>query len=912
MDSNEEQDDACFAGGGECGALKRSMRWGETALGPSRQWPQTLRVLVPIMLASRFAMRILWGPELILLYNDEYRSVLGGRKHPAAMGRPVEESYQELWDTVGPMFARVLRGESVALDDGLLPLNRSGYLEECYFTLSYSPIPDEAGKVCGVLGVVHETTERVLAERRLVALRQLAADLADAETVEAACERAGEALVRNGADVPFALFYVVENEHRLARLVSASGIVGRPDVAPLTLPLDTPEAIWPLSLAPETRGAVAVTDLGDRFGEVRAGPFPEEIQGAVILPLTRPGATQPRVFIVAGVNPRHALDEKYQAFFELLAEHVAKAVFNVLARHEELRNAAALTSAARDAERAAEGERKRLYELFMQAPMPVAIIRGRSLVIELANDAALLTWGKSRDIVGRTFLEGFPEMESQGFDALLQGVLDSGVAYRGSEVLTHLARGGPGLDDVYWNLVYAPLVEGSRETSRTTGVLVCGFDVSDQVVARRRVERLAGELAEQKTALESAHRLKDEFVATMSHELRTPLSAILGWTRMMKMGRVTNARIPHALETMERNAVSQMALIDDLLDISRIITGKLRLHVESVDFPRVVEATLDTLRPASEARGTRIHAVIDSHAGPVMGDPDRLSQIVTNLLSNAVKFTPKGGRIHVQLELVSSVVRLTVKDNGVGIPAEFLPLVFERFRQADQAITRRHGGLGLGLSIVKHLVELHGGTISAHSDGPGLGATFVLTIPVSAVHSVADPVRTDASTVEASRELEGLRALVVDDEIDARDLISEILSQRRSRRPCGRRRRRRDARAGHLWAAHSRLRYRDARDGRLRAHATNPRPPSRARRAHPRGCRHRLCPRGGPQARPRRRIQPSPLQADRSLRARRLGRAIGGALHPHVRSRQRRKVGARAGPRQGAGSAYKPSSASPV
>jgi CheY-like chemotaxis protein/two-component sensor histidine kinase len=262
----------------------------------------------------------------------------------------------------------------------------------------------------------------------------------------------------------------------------------------------------------------------------------------------------------------------------------------------------------------------------------------------------------------------------------------------------------------------------------------------------------------------------------MSHELRTPLNAILGWTRMLRMGTVPQARVTHAIQTIERNAVAQVALIDDLLDVSRIINGKLRLHVESVDFPRVVEAAIETLRPAADARGVLIHAVIDSHAGPITGDPDRLSQIVANLLSNAVKFTAKGGRVHVHLELVSSIVRLTVRDNGAGIAPDFLPLVFDRFRQADQTVTRKHGGLGLGLSIAKHLVELHGGTIAAHSEGTGKGATFTITIPVSAVHSGADlDVKPETAVANRSRELEGLRVLVVDDEPDGRDLVAEIL-----------------------------------------------------------------------------------------------------------------------------------------
>jgi signal transduction histidine kinase/ActR/RegA family two-component response regulator len=763
--------DLCFVGGGECGSLMRSIRWADTPFGPSSTWPQTLRTLIPIMLASRFAMRILWGPDLLLLYNDAYRPVLGPRKHPAAMGRPVEESFREVWNEVGPMFARVLRGEAVSLDDGSLPLNRSGSLEECYFTLSYSPIPDEAGTIRGVLGVVHETTERVLAERRLAALRLLAADLADATTVEGACASAGAALVRNGADVPFALFYLVDPDRRHARVVSSSGLDAPETLCPPAIDLDATPAAW--SLTRSLRDPFVVSDVAARFGEVHAGPFPEAITSAVVLPLTRPGSSRPRGFVIAGVNPRHALDAKYQVFFELLAEHVAKALFNVLARQEERASTAALALASQAAERASEVERRRLYQLFMQAPMPVAIVRGRALVMELANAAALATWGKTADIIGKSFLEAFPEMVGQGFDALLEAVLNTGVAYHGSEILTRLARGRSTLDEVYWNFVYAPLLE---EGGSTTGVLVCGFEVTDQVLARRRVERLAAELAQQKTALESAHRLKDEFVATMSHELRTPLNAILGWTRLLKSGRVALPRVSHALETIDRNAVAQVALIDDLLDVSRIITGKLRLNVESVDFPHIVESSLDTLRPASDARGIQIHAVIDSHAGPILGDPDRLLQVVSNLLSNAVKFTPKGGRIHVHLERASSMVRLTVRDNGIGIAPEFLPQVFERFRQADQTITRHHGGLGLGLSIVKHLVELHGGTITAQSDGVGQGATFTIMIPLAAVKPADDAVSADPAPTTESRELAGLRVLVVDDETDARELIAEILA----------------------------------------------------------------------------------------------------------------------------------------
>jgi signal transduction histidine kinase/CheY-like chemotaxis protein len=278
--------------------------------------------------------------------------------------------------------------------------------------------------------------------------------------------------------------------------------------------------------------------------------------------------------------------------------------------------------------------------------------------------------------------------------------------------------------------------------------------------------------------LREANRLKDEFLATVSHELRTPLTAILGWAHLLRVNQFDEQGTANALETIERNARAQSQLIDDLLDVSRIITGNLRLDVRQVEPGTFIEAAVEALRPAAEAKGVRIQKVLDAGVASVAGDPARLQQVVWNLLSNAIKFTPGGGGVWVRLGRIDSHIEIAVGDTGAGIRAEFLPHVFERFRQADQKTTRHHGGLGLGLAIVRHLVELHGGTVEAESPGEGRGATFVVKLPIVPVYQKearagrVHPAPADAlPEYDYPERLDGLRVLVVDDEVDTRELL---------------------------------------------------------------------------------------------------------------------------------------------
>ena len=318
--------------------------------------------------------------------------------------------------------------------------------------------------------------------------------------------------------------------------------------------------------------------------------------------------------------------------------------------------------------------------------------------------------------------------------------------------------------------------------------------------AQRHAEELQLEITERKQAeeeraqlliseraaraeAEQVNRTKDEFLATLSHELRTPLTAILGWSHLVRTGKLEEDQLLRAVETIERNARSQSQLIDDLLDVSRIITGKLQIEPRTVDLRNVIETAIEAVRPSFEAKHINFETMMDSEACPVSGDANRLQQIFWNLFSNAVKFTPQDGKVRVELKHCQPRIQISVADSGIGIKPEFVPYIFDRFRQADGSTTRAHGGLGLGLSIVKHLVELHQGTVSVESEGLDRGATFVVDFPVASSLSAAVSEHPAAEShdnglqPDFSRILDGLRILVVDDEADSREVVDAILTR---------------------------------------------------------------------------------------------------------------------------------------
>jgi PAS domain S-box-containing protein len=416
------------------------------------------------------------------------------------------------------------------------------------------------------------------------------------------------------------------------------------------------------------------------------------------------------------------------------------------------------------------------------SPQPMVAVEGTTHIVRHLNAAfARLVGKEAAELIGRPFAEAVPEGEENGCLPLLDRVYRTGKP----EIVIeqeHCHTTPP----VYWSYsVWAIL--GAEE--RPVGVVIQVTDATEVAIFRRESVAMNQQLLLSATrqhelteTAERANQLKDEFLATLSHELRTPLTSIVGWSKMLGDSKLDPVTTLRAIEVIRRNAQMQVQMVDDLLDASRIITGKLRLSVQPVDLGTIIIAAVDGLRPAAEAREIRLQLQLDAPAGQVSGDPDRLQQVVWNLISNAIKFTPKAGRVLVRLEHVESQAEITVSDTGQGIAPEFQPHVFERFRQADATSTRKFGGLGLGLAIVRQLVELHGGTVWVESEGEGLGSTFTVSLPLLAAHSaVSDTgsaqewLESNVPQSECPPELTGLRVLVVDDDADTCELLRVIL-----------------------------------------------------------------------------------------------------------------------------------------
>jgi PAS domain S-box-containing protein len=387
---------------------------------------------------------------------------------------------------------------------------------------------------------------------------------------------------------------------------------------------------------------------------------------------------------------------------------------------------------------------------------------------------------------------GYTRKEILGGLNIAQVVVPEHVEYAREMTLLKLSDPSPTIYevDIFTKDRRRLTLEVSTRISYRDGKPVAVEGIGRDITERKRIERAREELLEReqraRLELEEASRIKDEFLATVSHELRTPLTAMLGWSHLLRTGKLDDKSTAHAIETIERNARSQAQLIEDLLDVSRIITGKLHLDARPVEPAGIIEGALEAVRPAAEAKGVRLSKEIDLTVRSVFGDPTRLQQIVWNLLSNAIKFTSEGGSVEVRLERVASHFQIVVHDTGEGISPDFLPYVFDRFRQADAKTTRRHGGLGLGLAIVRHLVEMHGGTVQAESNGEGLGSTFSVRLPLIAVYQQTPvqegdaPHETDAHkpvSLECPERLDGLKILAVDDERDAREMLRAAFEQ---------------------------------------------------------------------------------------------------------------------------------------
>jgi PAS domain S-box-containing protein len=1178
------------AGGGEMGRVMRSLDWSQTPLDVVEKWSPSLRIALSICLNSRFPMVIWWGKELVLLYNDAWRPILG-TKHPQALGRPGKEVWSEIWDIIGVQLESVLAtGQATWSDDMLLLVDRYGYIEEAYFTYSYSPIFLETGEVGGAFTAVTETTQRVIGDRRLHTLRELAAQTAETKTVKDACKIAAQTLANNPYDVPYALLYLLDETKLQARLVGTTRLDPGSLASPEEIEMGSQICDrWSLSAVLNEGKSQLVNGVKTKFGELPGGAWAESPNNAVVLPLTTPGQGRLSGFLIAGISPRRQFDDDYQSFFDLVAGQISSAIANARAYEAERLRAEALAEIDRaktqffsnvshefrtpltlmlspmedaladtlnplpavqrqrievlqrngrrllklvntllDFSRIEAGRIQAVYEatdlatftaelasVFRSSieqagmqlivdcpPLPEAIYIDREMwekiVFNLLSNAFKFTFSGTITVkleyvqnyvdlivqdtgigipadeiphlfkrfhqvkgargrsfegsgIGLSLVQEFVELhcgtvsvtsvlgggscfsvaiptganhlpkeairtsrtltpatldyipyleETQRWvveevgdkkegisnsslpetarillvddnadmrdyvkrllssDYQVETVTDGNAALNaardhppdliltdvmmpgidGFELLRSLrcnpktqeipiillsARAGEesrieglaaGADDylvkpfsarellahveaslklsqlrqaaqkqeqalrikaeaalnerqqaeaalrqseerfrqmaetiqsVFWlsdpqgqQILYvSPAYEqiwgrsceslyadsntwietihpDDREQAQMAkwrclnqgnhteeyrivrpdgtirwicdrGFLVRDADgqpyritgVAEDISDRKQVEQDKEQLLQReqaaREAAERASRIKDEFLAVLSHELRSPLNPILGWSRLLQNGNLNATKTAEALATIERNAKLQVQLIDDLLDISRILRGKLVLNAMPLDLGRVIYSALETVSLAAEAKFLEIHTNITPKVS-VIGDATRLQQIVWNILSNAVKFTPSGGKIAVNLKPVGTNAQIQITDTGKGINAEFLPHVFDHFQQEDSSTTRQFGGLGLGLAIVRQLVELHGGTVAVDSAGEGQGATFTVQIPLS-----LDVIPTSVlpAANNQSFNLSGIHILVVDDDPDSLEFLTFIFTQ---------------------------------------------------------------------------------------------------------------------------------------
>lgn len=1121
----------------------RSIDWSCTPVGPVASWPQSLRTAVSIMLAAKFPMYIAWGREFTQMYNDEYRPILGATKHPAAMGGSTLDTFAEIWNIIGPMFEGVMQGQAVGVYDFLLPMDRFGFVEECRFTFSYSPVRQEDGSVGGVLVTVSETTARVLSERRMAVLRDIAAETAEAGTVEQACAMTVDAIASDPADIPFALLYLLDTSGRRATLVASTDSTGSVP-APLDIDLEDLSAVWPLRESVARREPFVTGGLSRLTRPYLDIIGSAVLEQAMVLPIERPNEVNLAGFLIAGISPRLRLDQQYRDFLGLVAHQVGAALEQVRAMEEATaradalaeidraktiffsnvshefrtpltlmlaplddlvgdpdlrspfreqievvhRNAlrllklvnsllefsrieagrvdavyeatdlpattADLASVFRSAvERAGvrllidcspldepvfvdrdmwekivlnlvsnavkftfegeievsvrregahavlrvrdtgegipaselpklftrfhtvRGQRSRTHEgtgiglalvqelvrlhggsiaaesiagegttftirmpfgsahlpqdrLDAQRLRPATSIRSDAFALEamqwlpresvaedlprvmpggrvlVADDNADMrdylrrllgvhwqveTVADGRELVAAAIahppdviladimmpgLDGFEVVRAlrardatrqtpiillsarAGEEARVEG-LDAGAHdymvkpfsprelvarvraqleqsharaaelehARRLQILTRAAvtiNSELSLADIFaaitetarevvnahqaiaalhvgdeplepittfsfsarhaeWNSVVglpidlSPVIADLHAPTRlsdeelderpvwrqlrkggpplrgllatplagrdgaTIGVILVSekddgvFNAEDEalLVQLAQLASVAIENARLYAELQRANLAKDEFLAMLSHELRTPMTATLGWASMLaNPSGLSEETRQLAVQTIEQSTRAQAKLIEDILDVSRISTGKLQLKVEPVDLRALAANACETVRPGAEAKRIDLCVTLADVAGHVMGDPARLQQVLWNLLQNAIKFTPPGGHVSVSVSSTDREVILAVTDDGEGIEPEFLPFVFDRFSQADSGAKRQFGGLGLGLAIVKTLVERHGGTIRATSAGTGRGSTFTVALPL--------------------------------------------------------------------------------------------------------------------------------------------------------------------------------------
>jgi signal transduction histidine kinase len=853
----------CFSGGGEMGARMRAFDWASTPLGPVARWPQSLRTAVSICLQSRFPIVIFWGPELLLLYNDAYITILGRNKHPRALGQPGLVCWAEIAHIIGPMLRGVLsHGEATWSEDQMLPVARNGVAEEGYFTFSYSPIRDAPGSIGGVFCAVTETTAQVLEARRRAELDRAKTEFFSNVSHELRTPltlilgpvedaiRSGRALSGEPLDA------LHRNARRLLRMVNALLDFSRVEAGraeaqrePVDLAAFTADLASVFRAAIEDAGLSLVVDCPKLAAPVWvdrqhwekivlnlvSNAFKFTFEGVIRVALGAtgdrvvlrvedtgtgiPAAELPRLFDrfhrVQGARSRthegtgiglalvRELVRLHGGTVDVDSEVGRGSTFTVTIPRDDA--AHALRDRARREETASLpdasffGDEARRWLPTPPAGQPPTPATPSAAAQAAGPRARVLVADDNTDM--RTYLCRILAEHGFDVDAAPDGAtaLEAARAAPPDLVLTDVMM--PGLDG--FGLLQAlradertrgvPVVMVSAragEEARASGLaqgaddyLVKPFSARELCVRaaslvevsrlRREAEREREALRRSEAALLEASRRKDEFLAVLGHELRNPL-APMRFALQILDGRVpADDRSRRYIEILSRQTATLTRLVEDLLDVSRITRGAVELRRERVDLEQIARFAFEAVRPLLEARRHAVAVSVPAEPIFVLGDPVRLEQVVVNLLTNAARYTDPGGCITLAVERDGDHARIRVKDTGIGIAREKLDRIFELFAQAVPDLSRAQGGLGIGLTVVKGLVEQHGGTVTAASAGPGKGTEIVVLLPRAPAPAATEVPPSSPAPPPAAPPR---RVLVVDDNQHAAEMLSALLA----------------------------------------------------------------------------------------------------------------------------------------
>lgn len=734
-------------GEGTAKALMRGADWHASPLGPLAHWPQSLKTTLGILLHSKHPMLLLWGPQLLRFYNDAFLPSLGYEREPPPMGQPAAESWREIWPLVWPQIDEVMRhGKSSWSEDRLVPISRNGRVEDVYWSYGPSPVFDEAGAIAGTLIVCTETTERVLADRRQQALHRLVeATVGCADAIEV-IRQAGRVLEEAKADIPFSVIYAGQAGDAPALKVHASGL----DQA---CGQQVDAAVWRALRTPaEVREGESARPLAARGIDVDLPEEPGPPSRSMYVVSAAGGTDRKGDAIAFGLSPKLPFDNAYRSFLEQFATNLGLALVRV--------QAARLRASAHN-------ERDKLL---LQAPVAAAVLAGPAHVFQLANKPFCDVLGR-HDVAGRPYLEAFPEQAGSALVLAMDTVYASGRRHITGETPVRLARrDGAAPEDCYFRFHLEPV---RNSLGRVFGMMVIAVDITEQVRARQVLEHTDRERARMLAELESASRAKDEFLAMLGHELRNPLSPIVMALQLMRLRGDTGTNREQAI--IQRQVDHLIRLVDDLLDVSKITRGKVELRCEDLEIADVLAKAVEMASVLLEQRNHQLSIDVSRQGLPWRGDGVRLAQVVANLLTNAARYTPIGGRIALRAWRDAGDICVSVTDNGIGIPADLLPRIFDLFVQGHRGADRSEGGLGIGLALVKNLVTLHGGTVDAHSEGPGRGSTFTIRLPRMTTPALGSAVQATAPASPPAQDAHAKRVLVVDDNRDAGDSLAEVL-----------------------------------------------------------------------------------------------------------------------------------------